>query len=136
MYAFLDVAVYWKALYFSPGLWVLNLCICLSNDVCCKSLYFSIQGCVSEGPRKVKEAHIPEGWPQMGSITFQDYQMRYRENTPIVLNGLNLNIQSREKIGIVGRTGSGGEDFYSSWFFITTAICWNWLTVHEFERQS
>ena len=93
-------------------------------------------GCVSEGPRKVKEAHIPEGWPQIGSITFQDYQMRYRENTPIVLNGLNLNIQSREKIGIVGRTGSGGEDSNSPFVFITKAIGQKWLTVQKFEGQS
>lgn len=33
--------------------------------------------------------------------------MRYRANTPIVLDGLQLNIQPREKkFGIVGRTGS------------------------------
>jgi ABC-type multidrug transport system fused ATPase/permease subunit len=55
----------------------------------------------------VKEAQIPEGWPQSGSINFQNYTMRYRENTPIVLKGLQIHIKAGEKIGIVGRTGSG-----------------------------
>ncbi|XP_072237119.1 ATP-binding cassette sub-family C member 12 isoform X2 [Leuresthes tenuis] len=66
-----------------------------------------ITGCRSEAPRHIKEAQIPENWPKNGAITFRDYQMRYRENTPIVLNGLDIPIQAGEKLGIVGRTGSG-----------------------------
>ncbi|XP_060715255.1 ATP-binding cassette sub-family C member 12 [Tachysurus vachellii] len=66
-----------------------------------------ITGCVSEAPRKVKGVDIPLGWPQNGSITFKNYSMRYRENTPIVLDQLQLTIKPREKLGIVGRTGSG-----------------------------
>uniref|UniRef100_A0AAQ5X0B9 ATP-binding cassette, sub-family C (CFTR/MRP), member 12 n=1 Tax=Amphiprion ocellaris TaxID=80972 RepID=A0AAQ5X0B9_AMPOC len=64
-------------------------------------------GCKSEAPRHIKDAQIPEDWPKSGVITFQDYKMRYRENTPIVLNGLDFFIQAGEKLGIVGRTGSG-----------------------------
>ncbi|KAK9542217.1 hypothetical protein VZT92_000096 [Zoarces viviparus] len=66
-----------------------------------------ITGCKPEAPGPIKEARVPEDWPKSGSITFQDYKMRYRENTPIVLNGLNLFIRAGEKLGIVGRTGSG-----------------------------
>ncbi|KAI5088763.1 multidrug resistance-associated protein 9, partial [Silurus meridionalis] len=66
-----------------------------------------ITGCVSEAPRKVEDVNIPSGWPQDGAITFQNYSMRYRENTPIVLDQLNLTINPQEKLGIVGRTGSG-----------------------------
>jgi ABC-type multidrug transport system fused ATPase/permease subunit len=33
--------------------------------------------------------------------------MRYRDDTEVVLKGINLEIAGREKVGIVGRTGSG-----------------------------
>ncbi|KAK2913918.1 hypothetical protein Q8A67_002317 [Cirrhinus molitorella] len=66
-----------------------------------------ITSCVSEGPRSVKDANVPAGWPQDGAITFKNYSMRYRDNTPIVLNNLDINIKPGEKVGIVGRTGSG-----------------------------
>lgn len=66
-----------------------------------------ITDCVSEAPRRVRGANIPTDWPQEGSITFNGYKMRYRENMPIVLNGVTMSIKGGEKLGIVGRTGSG-----------------------------
>ena len=40
-------------------------------------------------------------------IKFENYITRYRPNTEIILNNINLKINSYEKIGIVGRSGSG-----------------------------
>lgn len=69
----------------------------------------------------MKEAQLPEDWPKSGAITFLDYKMRYRENSPIVLNGLNFIIHAGEKLGIVGRTGSG-EDTFGFQHFSNTGV--------------
>uniref|UniRef100_A0A8C9E446 ABC transporter domain-containing protein n=1 Tax=Phocoena sinus TaxID=42100 RepID=A0A8C9E446_PHOSS len=63
--------------------------------------------CVPECTHPLKVGTCSLDWPSRGEITFRDYQMRYRNNTPLVLNGLNLNIQSRQTVGTVGRAGSG-----------------------------
>uniref|UniRef100_A0A3Q3VS30 ATP-binding cassette sub-family C member 5 n=1 Tax=Mola mola TaxID=94237 RepID=A0A3Q3VS30_MOLML len=46
-------------------------------------------------------------WPQRGKITFQDAEMRYHDDLPLVLKRLSFTILPEESIGIVGRTGSG-----------------------------
>ncbi|GBM27210.1 Multidrug resistance-associated protein 1 [Araneus ventricosus] len=46
-------------------------------------------------------------WPSKGAITFQNYKMRYREGMELVLQGINVDILPRQKVGVVGRTGAG-----------------------------
>jgi ABC-type multidrug transport system fused ATPase/permease subunit len=51
---------------------------------------------------------LPKGeWPSAGAISIKQLKMRYRSDTPLVLKGLNLDIKAGERIGVVGRTGSG-----------------------------
>ncbi|KAM7058312.1 LOW QUALITY PROTEIN: ATP-binding cassette sub-family C member 11 [Molossus nigricans] len=60
-----------------------------------------------EAPFHVGGTSCPQGWPPHGEISFQDYHVKYRDNTPVVLKGISLTIHGREVVGIVGRTGSG-----------------------------
>ena len=46
-------------------------------------------------------------FPQKGKIEFINYSVKYRPDTKVVLKNLNFVIKPGEKIGIVGRTGSG-----------------------------
>ena len=48
-----------------------------------------------------------ESWPETGKIEFKNYFVKYRPNTEIILKNLSFTINNHEKIGIVGRTGSG-----------------------------
>ena len=46
-------------------------------------------------------------WPFSGRIEFDNYCLRYRPETELVLKNLSFVIQPKEKVGIVGRTGAG-----------------------------
>ena len=46
-------------------------------------------------------------WMSKGHIKFDNFWARYRPDTEIVLNKINLDIMPGQKIGIVGRTGAG-----------------------------
>ena len=54
----------------------------------------------------ITETRPPKAWPVSGSIKFEGVKCRYAADLPLVLSGLTFEINSQEKIGIVGRTGS------------------------------
>ena len=52
------------------------------------------------------------GWPTRGSLEFCDVSFQYRPGLPYALAGVSFSIRPREKIGIVGRTGSGKSSLF------------------------
>ena len=48
---------------------------------------------------------LANDWPSRGIIEFKNYTFRYRPELDPVLKNLNLRIESKEKIGVIGRTG-------------------------------
>lgn len=67
-----------------------------------------------EAPLRTVE--VRESWPEKGEIIFDNVEMRYRENLPLVLSGLSMHIKGGERIGIVGRTGAGKSSIMSTLF--------------------
>merc|ERR1712232_455764 len=51
--------------------------------------------------------NLDQNWPSEGNITLNNLKMRYRPENPLVINGLDIEIIGGERIGVVGRTGSG-----------------------------
>uniref|UniRef100_A0A673JB92 Multidrug resistance-associated protein 5-like n=1 Tax=Sinocyclocheilus rhinocerous TaxID=307959 RepID=A0A673JB92_9TELE len=67
-----------------------------------------IKNLESEGPRQICGSSAPaSSWPEDGRITFQNVEMRYRDDLPLVLKNLSFSVLPEETVGIVGRTGSG-----------------------------
>lgn len=46
-------------------------------------------------------------WISQGKLEFDHYSVRYRPETELVLSDINITINPKEKIGVVGRTGAG-----------------------------
>ncbi|XP_061027210.1 ATP-binding cassette sub-family C member 4 isoform X2 [Eubalaena glacialis] len=58
----------------------------------------------------------PPSWPQEGVIVFDNVNFSYSLDGPLVLKHLTALIKSREKVGIVGRTGAGKSSLIAALF--------------------
>ncbi|KAJ3716918.1 hypothetical protein C8R42DRAFT_587922 [Lentinula raphanica] len=49
----------------------------------------------------------PAHWPSSGELRVENLHAKYSPDGPDILHGLSFRVESRERIGVVGRTGSG-----------------------------
>ncbi|GMH40904.1 hypothetical protein BSKO_08808 [Bryopsis sp. KO-2023] len=71
-----------------------------------------IEGNVAIETGEEPEEKLPENWPTEGKISIKNVSMKYRDDTPLVVKDVSLDIKAGEKIGIAGRTGSGKSSFF------------------------
>ena len=71
--------------------------------------------CPSED-RNVEITDPPQSWPKGGSVQFNEVVASYAEGGANVLSNVSLDIKTGEKIGLVGRTGSGKSSFLAALF--------------------
>ncbi|CAI6088008.1 unnamed protein product [Clonostachys chloroleuca] len=70
-----------------------------------------------ETPREslpTEDSEPPEQWPSSGKIEVKGLGASYKPEGALVLDGLDVDIQPGEKIGLCGRTGSGKSSFVLS----------------------
>ncbi|XP_069495246.1 ATP-binding cassette sub-family C member 4 isoform X2 [Ambystoma mexicanum] len=58
----------------------------------------------------------PADWPSKGVIAFENVNFTYSLDGPLVLKHLTATIRSKEKVGIVGRTGAGKSSLIAALF--------------------
>ena len=86
----------------------------------------------------------PVSWPNEGSLTIKDLSLVYFKGGPHALRNINVHVSSKEKVGVVGRTGAGKSSLVSALFRMPNPLgkvnetllnadclnCWNkWIFV-------
>ncbi|KAK4788923.1 hypothetical protein SAY86_020242 [Trapa natans] len=65
------------------------------------------------------EDNRPQGhWPKNGTIDFKNLQIRYVEHLPSIIKNINCTFPGKQKISVVGRTGSGKSTLIQALFRI------------------
>lgn len=58
----------------------------------------------------------PGFWPSEGSLDIQNLSLVYFHGGPRILKDIDVCISSKEKVGVVGRTGAGKSSLVSALF--------------------
>ncbi|PVU97053.1 hypothetical protein BB561_000790 [Smittium simulii] len=119
--SFVDASVVGMTISFALSItqtlnWCIRMYCKVETDIIALERTGEYSNLKSEAPQFSSEigAEVPEfneNWPAQGRVDFENYSTRYREELSPVLNGINVDINPGEKIGVVGRTGAGKSSF-------------------------
>ena len=62
---------------------------------------------IEQEPKATPEGVTPAYWPTSGELVVNNLAAKYSVDGPKVLKDISFHIKSGERVGIVGRTGSG-----------------------------
>ncbi|KAF8898485.1 hypothetical protein BD779DRAFT_1607278 [Infundibulicybe gibba] len=79
------------------------------NDFEVQGILERIQGYVKieQEPKPTTDGVPPAYWPASGELRVENLSARYSPDGPKVLHNVSFNIQAGQRVGVVGRTGSG-----------------------------
>jgi ABC-type multidrug transport system fused ATPase/permease subunit len=68
---------------------------------------------ISLKPEADNAAVVPH-WPTRGEIEFEQVVARYSPQLPVILKGVSFRIEAGQRVGLVGRTGSGKSTVFQT----------------------
>lgn len=71
---------------------------------------------LSEPPLVIDNVRPARDWPSQGTVEINRLQVRYNAHSPLVLHGVSCTFNGGERVGIVGRTGSGKSTLIQALF--------------------
>ncbi|ODV84224.1 hypothetical protein CANARDRAFT_8901 [[Candida] arabinofermentans NRRL YB-2248] len=87
--------------------WIVRMTVDIESNIVSVERVIEYAELDHEAELIIENKRPATNWPFNGTINFKNYSTKYRPELDMVLKNINLSIQKKEKIGIVGRTGAG-----------------------------
>lgn len=115
--------------------WIVRMSVEVETNIVAVERVMEYSSLTPEAEEVIEDSRPPTNWPQAGKIEFNDYSTRYRPDLDLVLKNINLSIMSKEKVGIVGRTGAGKSSLTLALFRIIEAANGN-ITIDDINTST